>query len=284
MDSGANRSTFTETTIQDNSHLVTHELRKGEPTLHFIYGNDDIQFSSDRAILLGKFKVQLVPSEHCINLLSVRDIVIKGGHVVLFTPTSAIMKDIGENCKVRFEKLISEDDWFAPNKTLNKLSGLRDKHPLTDEALYMSKHGQVDFETIKINIDDPASTLRPQRRLLRILSGRLRTVHPTIRGRVFHIHHIMGHMCEDCMYRAVTPRRPGVLPHWRNIGVTGTKINHVFRHEPCLLCILAMRRGEGMRKLLTKVQKHPESKLKSNLNPMMSLKRIIASNSKRMLC
>ena len=70
---------------------------------------------------MGKNKVQLVPSEHCINLLSVRDIVIKGGghHVVLFTPTSAIIRDIGGNYEFRFDKLISEDDWFAPNNTLN---------------------------------------------------------------------------------------------------------------------------------------------------------------------
>ena len=203
MDSGANRSTFTETTIQDNPHLVTNELRKGESTRHFIYGNGT-QFSSDRAVLMGKYKVQLVPSEHCINLLSVRDIAIKGGHVVLFTPTSAIIRDIGGNYEVRFDKLLSEDDWFAPNNTLNILSDLRDKHPLSDEALHMLRYGQVGFETVKMNID-PAPTSRLQRRRSRTLSGRLRTVDPTIRGRVFHIHHIMGHMCEDCMHRAVTP-------------------------------------------------------------------------------
>ena len=77
----------------------------------------------------------------------------------------------------------------------------------------------------------------------------------------------MGHMCEDCMHRAVTPSRPGVLPYRRNTGVTGTEINHVFRHEPCLLCILAKRRREGMRKLLTKVQKQPESKIEIKPEP-----------------
>ena len=85
---------------------------------------------------MGKYKVQLVPSEHSIYLLSVRDIVIKGGHAVLFTPTAVIIRDIGGNYEVRFDKLISEDDWFAPNNTLNLLSDLRDKHPLNRESLY----------------------------------------------------------------------------------------------------------------------------------------------------
>ena len=162
LDSGANRSTFTESTIQDNPHLVTYELRKGESTRHFIYGNGT-QFSSDRAVLMGKYKVQLVTSEHSINLLSVRDIVIKGEHAVLFTPTAAIIRDIGGNYEVRFDKLISEDDdWFAPNNTLNLLSDLRDKHPLNRESLYTLEHGEVNYDTVKLNIH-PQPTSRSHR-------------------------------------------------------------------------------------------------------------------------
>ena len=145
-------------------------------------------------------------------------------------------------------------------------TNLRDKHPLTAEILYMLEHGRVDFETIKMNIN-PAPTPRLQRRRSRMLSSRLRNVDPTIRGRVFHVHYIMGHMCQDCMHHAVTLRQPGALPYWRNTGVTGTEINHVFGYEPCLLCVLAKRRRERMRKLLIKVQKQPESKIEIKSEP-----------------
>ena len=112
---------------------------------------------------MGKYKVQLVTSEHSINLLSVRDIVIKGEHAVLFTPTAAIIRDIGGNYEVRFDKLISEDDdWFAPNNTLNLLSDLRDKHPLNRESLYTLEHGEVNYDTVKLNIH-PQPTSRSHR-------------------------------------------------------------------------------------------------------------------------
>ena len=73
----------------------------------------------------------------------------------------------------------------------------------------MLEYGKVNFDTIKLNINLPP-TPRLNRRRSRILSGRMRNSDPTIRGRMFHIHHrMMGYMCEDCMYRAVTPRHPG---------------------------------------------------------------------------
>ena len=216
---------------------------------------------------MGNYKVQLVPSEHSINLLSVRDIVVKGGHAVLFTPTSAIIRDVGGNYEVRFEKLISEDDWFAPTNTLNILSQLRNKHPLNLETLQLIEHGGVNFETVRLKINRTPNPQQVHRRRSHAYSGRLRNTDPTLRGRVFNAHHIMGHMCQDCMYRAVTPRTPGGLPYWRNIGVTGPEINHVFYNEPCLLCVLAKRRKEGTRKLLTKIQQQPGSTIEIKPDP-----------------
>jgi hypothetical protein len=56
----------------------------------------------------------------------------------------------------------------------------------------------------------------------------------------------MGHAPEDVMCMAVEPKNG--KPLWRNTKVTFKEIHTVFQWEPCLICVLAKRRKEGMKK------------------------------------
>jgi len=49
------------------------------------------------------------------------------------------------------------------------------------------------------------------------------------------------------MAHALEPQGPENLPYWRNTDITPSDVHYVFRHEPCLLCVLAKRRKEGKR-------------------------------------
>jgi hypothetical protein len=49
------------------------------------------------------------------------------------------------------------------------------------------------------------------------------------------------------MVHALEPQRTDNLSYWRNTGVTPSDLRSVFRHEPCLLCVLAKRCKEGKR-------------------------------------
>ena len=51
-------------------------------------------------------------------------------------------------------------------------------------------------------------------------------------------------------------------PVWVNAPVTVDEIRAAFRHEPCLLCVLAKRRKEGTLHWLKKAAAHKNSKLR----------------------
>jgi hypothetical protein len=52
----------------------------------------------------------------------------------------------------------------------------------------------------------------------------------------------MIHAPEDVMCYAVQ----GTKPLWKNTNVTVRDIRTVFKHSPCLICVLAKKRKEGM--------------------------------------
>ncbi len=52
----------------------------------------------------------------------------------------------------------------------------------------------------------------------------------------------MIHAPEDVMCFAVQ----GTKPLWKNTNVTICNIRAVFKHSPCLICVLAKKRKEGM--------------------------------------
>ena len=109
MNTGANRTTFTRDTIDQNPDLVSKNLPCGQLTRSFIYGNGT-EFKSEDAVQLGDYTAHIVPKTHQVNLVSINDICVKGGHVVLFTPTSVVIHDIGNSYEIRYNKLLSEDD------------------------------------------------------------------------------------------------------------------------------------------------------------------------------
>ena len=74
-------------------------------------------------------------------------------------------------------------------------------------------------------------------------SGRIHE-RPTTRRRrrVLRLHKRMIHAPEDVMCYAVQ----GTKPLWKNTNVTIRDIRTVFKHSPCLICVLAKKRKEGM--------------------------------------
>ena len=52
----------------------------------------------------------------------------------------------------------------------------------------------------------------------------------------------MIHAPEDIMCYAVQGERP----LWKNTNITPKDIRRVFKHSPCLTCVLAKKRKEGM--------------------------------------
>eukprot|EP01035_Chromulina_nebulosa_P053866 gene53866-73699_t len=80
MDTGANRTTFTQDCISQHPELVTKTVPRGHHTRRFVYGNGT-EFQSEDAVELGDYTVHIVPASHAINLISVNDICVKGGHV-----------------------------------------------------------------------------------------------------------------------------------------------------------------------------------------------------------
>ena len=78
--------------------------------------------------------------------------------------------------------------------------------------------------------------------LTHIRSGRLHELARTKRRRVLRLHKRMIHAPEDIMCYAVQGERP----LWKNTNVTPKDIRQVFRLSPCLTCVLAKKRKEGM--------------------------------------
>ena len=60
--------------------------------------------------------------------------------------------------------------------------------------------------------------------------------------RVLRLHKRIIHALEDVMCYAVQ----GTKPLWKNTDVTPKDIRQVFRLSPCLICVLAKKRKEGM--------------------------------------
>ena len=73
-------------------------------------------------------------------------------------------------------------------------------------------------------------------------SGRLHELARSKRHRVLRLHKRMIHAPEDIMCYAVQGERP----LWKNTNVTPKDIRQVFRLSPCLTCVLAKKRKEGM--------------------------------------
>ena len=261
MDTGANRTTFTRASIDQYPDLVTQHLPRGQHTRSFVYGNGT-EFKSEDAVKLGDYTAHIVPTEHQVNLVSINEICVKGGHVALFTPNSVVVHDIGNSYEIRYPKLLSEDDWLVPPDILNILSDLRDKHPLCPTLWTSLASKPIGFEHIKALQSETAepstNAITTKSRRNRMFSGRLHNSDPALRPKVFHCHYRFGHVCEDSMAHALTPQGPDNLPYWRNLDIKPEDVRRVFRHEPCLLCVLAKRRKEGKRQLKTSKSAEPK--------------------------
>ena len=70
------------------------------------------------------------------------------------------------------------------------------------------------------------------------------------------------------MVHALQPQGPDQLPYWRNTGITPEEVRGVFRHEPCLLCVLAKRRKEGKRRPQKLKPEQSKSQQPSKLRPL----------------
>ena len=271
MDTGANRTTFTQDSISQHPELVTKVVPRGQHTRRFVYGNGT-EFKSEDAVELGNYTAHIVPSSHEIDLISVNDICVKGGHVVLFTPTSVIVRDIGASYEIRYPKLLSEDDWLVPPDVLNVLSDLRARHPLNLELYNTLETSPICFESIqplpRHQVPFTPQRKSSRRRRSRQFSGRLHNSDPETREKVFTCHHKFAHVCEDAMVHALLPQGPEQLPYWRNTGITPEEVRGVFRHEPCLLCVLAKRRKEGKRRPQKPKPEQPKFLQPSKLRPL----------------
>ena len=67
----------------------------------------------------------------------------------------------------------------------------------------------------------------------------------------------MIHAPEDVMCYAIQRTKP----LWKNTNVTVRDFRAVFKHSPCLICVLAKKRKEGM------AQWKPRKKYKNNRIP-----------------
>ena len=70
------------------------------------------------------------------------------------------------------------------------------------------------------------------------------------------------------MVHGLEPQGPDNLPYWRNTGITPDDVRTVFRHEPCLLCVLAKRRKEGKSRPPKPKPEQPKSAETSKLRPL----------------
>eukprot|EP01036_Dinobryon_divergens_P039689 gene39689-52359_t len=185
MDTGTNRTIFTQDCISQHPESVTKTVPRGHHTRRFVYCNGT-EFQSEDAVELGDYTAHIAPASHAINLISVNDICVKGGHVVLFTPTSVIIRDIGTRYEVRYPKLISEDDWLVPPDVLNILSDLRARHPLSIALRNLIPTTTIGFESIQPLQQQSADTsVAPsspsKRRRSRQYSGRHHNSDPSTR-------------------------------------------------------------------------------------------------------
>lgn len=240
--------------LLDHPSLIT--ATSNAPTNTGItYGNNQTQ-PIKRLAHVGNYTAHVTPS-------SIRDCIIAHapivdeGHIIINTKTETIIRDITEQYELRFPKNPEATEWTLPIDVLNQLTNLRNNYPLSEydytRMLQPFNFGRArDITTTLPGIARPNPTIR---------SARLNRNDKGIRARVLALHERMGHTTEDNMVHAITRQHGYAHPIWVNADVSTTEIRTAFRHEPCLMCVLAKRRKESTHKWLSHVSSQPDSKL-----------------------
>ena len=186
--------------------------------------------------------------------------IIDAGHIIVETKTETIIRDIGEQYEVRYPKEANESEWTLPVDVLNQLTKLRHNYPLTvDDHTRMLQPFCFDSARAITNTHDDGLTRPP---LSYIRSARLTRCPRGVLAKSRRFHECCGHMSEDSMCYALTIQPGFDSPVFINAPVEVAEIRLAFRHEPCLLCVLAKRRKEGMLHWIKKAAGNPRSKLR----------------------
>ena len=186
--------------------------------------------------------------------------IVDAGHIIVETKTETIIRDVGEQYEVRYPKPASANEWTLSLDVLNQLSSLRRNYPLSidDTARMLQPFCFESARAIHVTHDDGLS--RPP--LSHIYSARLHRCPKGVLTRSRRFHECCGHVNEDNMCAGLTAQPGFDSPVWVNAPVTVDEIRAAFRHEPCLLCVLAKRRKEGTMHWLKKAATHKNSKLR----------------------
>eukprot|EP01036_Dinobryon_divergens_P033646 gene33646-biopygen26641 len=230
-----------------NPQLVTR-ITPTPPRTALVFGNNQSQATTQLAHI-GDYTAHTTPSSMPDCIIAHAPIIDAGHIIIVETKTETIIRDIGEQYEVRYPKPANSNEWPLLLDVLNQLSNLRRNYPLTiDNTARMLQ--PYCFESARAIQDD--EFIRPP--LSYIYSSR---IHRCARGvstrsRRFH----------DSMCAGLT-NQPGFdSPVWVNAPVTVDEIRAAFRHEPCLLSVLAKRHKEGTLHWLKKAAAHKNSKLR----------------------
>lgn len=183
--------------------------------------------------------------------------IIDASQIIVETKTETIIRDIGEQYEVRYSKPANSNKWTLPLDVLNQLSNLR--LTIEDNARMLQPFCFESARAIQTTHDDGLTRPQP---LSYIRSARLRQCPKGVMSRSRRFHECCGHMNEDRMCAGLTSQPAYDSPVWVNAPVTVNEIRVAFRHKPCLLCVFAKRRKEGILHWLKKAAAHKKSKLR----------------------
>ena len=207
---------------------------------------------------MGDYSVHITPDSMRDCIIAHAPIVDEG-HIIIGTKIETIIRDVAGQYELRFPKDPDAKEWTLPVDILQRLTRYRRNYPLAAED-HATMLQPLSFDRMRDISATPNTGLdRPP--LTYIRSARLQRPPKAARDRVIRVHERRGHVPEDNMVAAITTQPGYDHPLWENSGITPPEVRAVFNSEPCLICVLAKRRKEGMCQWIKKARKKHKSKL-----------------------
>jgi len=127
LDSGAMITTAPKRLLHYSQDWID-SIRAAPPGTQIRYGNMDLEPVEETASI-GSYHISIVPDSYRTALICVHDIVL-AGHTVMFTNHDTIVSDVGGAYTLRIPRSSATREWRAPLHLLQRLTDLRDAHPL----------------------------------------------------------------------------------------------------------------------------------------------------------
>ena len=154
---------------------------------------------------------------------------------------------------------------------ISAFQGTRNKHKTTalEETFGRLPYDNWIFDYFEsarsITTTHDAGLTRPPLSYVHVRNARLSRYPSGVLSKTRHFHECCGHMSKDSMCMALTTQSGFESPIFINAPVDVAEIRKAFRHEPCLICVLAKRRKEGTLHWIKKAAGNPRSKLRLKL-------------------